>query len=292
MQNVLITGCKGQLGTEFYKFLGNRDNIFYTDRKELDITDEQAVRLFIEQNQIDIVINCAAFTAVDKAEDVPDQADAVNHIGAKYLAKYGRNIIHISTDYVFDGTGHLPYKPADVTNPVSVYGSTKLAGEEAVFAEAETALIVRTAWVYAAEGRNFVRTMLRLGKEQGHIAAVVDQIGSPTYAGDLVEAIIKLLPQIKSGTKALYHFTNEGVCSWYDFALAIIEEAGMDCRIEPVETWQYPTRAIRPAYSVLNKAGIIKDFKLTIRHWRDALRDCIKEIQAQTEVNKQVEKEG
>lgn len=288
--NVLITGSKGQLGTELRKRLGGKEGIFYTDREELDITDEQAVKSYITNNQIDLVINCAAYTAVDRAEDEPALADAVNHLGAKYLAKYGRNIIHISTDYVFDGTNHLPYKSEDKTNPVSVYGSTKLAGEQAVLAEAQTSLIIRTAWVYAAEGRNFVRTMLRLGKEREKLTVVADQIGSPTHAGDLAEAIIELLPQIKSGTKVLYHYTNEGVCSWYDFATAIMEDAGLGCQIEPIETWQYPTKAKRPAYSVLNKAGIKKDFNLSIRHWREALRDCIKAILEQ-EKHKQQDKQ-
>ena len=280
MANILITGSKGQLGTELKKRLGEKEGIFYTDREELDITDEQAVSQYIEQNRINLVINCAAYTAVDKAEDEPILADAVNHLGARYLARYGRHIIHISTDYVFNGTGCLPYKPEDEANPVSVYGTTKLAGEKAVLQEAETALIIRTAWVYAAEGRNFVRTMLRLGKERNRLTVVADQVGSPTHAGDLAEAIIKLLPQIKDGAKALYHYTNEGVCSWYDFATAIMEESGMDCQIEPIETWQYPTKAKRPAYSVLNKASIRQDFSLTIRHWREALRDCIKEIKS------------
>ena len=287
MANILITGAGGQLGSELKKRFWGKEGIFYTDREELDITDEQAVRSYITNNQINLVINCAAYTAVDKAEDEPILADEVNHLGARYLARYGRHIIHISTDYVFDGTGYLPYKPEDATNPVSVYGGTKLAGERAVLAEAETALIIRTAWVYASEGRNFVNTMLRLGKERDRLTVVADQVGSPAHAGDLAEAIIKLLPQIKHGTKALYHYTNEGVCSWYDFATAIMEESGLDCQIEPIETWQYPTKAKRPAYSVLNKASIKKDFNLSIRHWRAALCDCIKEIREQEKQKQQ-----
>ena len=281
MVNILITGSKGQLGTELRKRLGNKPGIFYTDREELDITDERAVKAFIEKHQIGMVINCAAYTAVDKAEDEPELADAVNHLGARYLARYGKNIIHISTDYVFDGTASQPYKPQDKPNPVSVYGKTKLAGEQAVLQDAETAIIFRTAWVYAAEGRNFVNTMLRLGKERNKLAVVADQVGSPTHAGDLAEAIIQILPRIKQeqGTKAVYHYTSEGVCSWYDLAVAIMEEAGLGCHIEPIETWQYPTKATRPAYSVLNKTSIKKDFSLSIRHWRNALRDCIREIQ-------------
>lgn len=283
MPNVLITGSKGQLGTELRKRLGDKANIFYTDRAELDITDEEAVKQYIAKHQIGLLINCAAYTAVDKAEDEPALAEAVNHLGAKYLAKYGKNIIHISTDYVFDGTANLPYKPEDATSSISAYGKTKLAGEKAVLEEAETALIIRTAWVYAAEGKNFVNTMLRLGKERDRLTVVSDQIGSPTHAGDLAQAIIEILPQLKQNTKTIHHYTNEGVCSWYDFAVAIIEEAKLDCRIEPIETWQYPTKAARPAYSVLNKVGIKKDYNLTIRHWHEALKDCIREIQAQAE---------
>ena len=280
--NLLITGARGQLGTELKERLGDKAGVFYTDREELDITDEQAVKAYIAENKIGTIINCAAYTAVDRAEDEPVQAEAVNHLGARHLARHGKYIIHISTDYVFDGTASHPYRPEDQPNPVSVYGRTKLAGEQAVLEEAGTALIIRTAWAYAPQGRNFVNTMLRLGKERDTLSVVADQTGSPTHAGDLAEAIIKLLPQVKTGTKALYHFTNEGVCTWYDFAVAIMEEAGLDCQIEPIGTWQYPTRAKRPAYSVLDKSSIRKDFSLTIRHWREALKDCIREKQAQT----------
>lgn len=279
MANILITGSNGQLGTELRKCLGNKEDIFYTDRENLNITDEHAVKAFIANNQIDTVINCAAYTAVDKAEDEPILADEVNHLGARYLARYGRHIIHISTDYVFDGTSHLPYSPEDETNPVSVYGRTKLDGEKAVLEEAETACIIRTAWVYAAKGKNFINTILRLGKERDRLTVVADQIGTPTHAGDLAEAIIQILPQIRQGTKAIYHYTNEGVCSWYDFATVIIEEAGLSCHIEPIKTAQYPTKAIRPAYSVLDKTHIKQDFGITIRHWYKAIRDCIREIQ-------------
>ncbi len=211
MQNLLITGSKGQLGTELQSILGNQPNICYTDREEFDITDEKAVN--IDRYNINTVINCAAYTAVDKAEDEPGLADAINNIGAGILAKYAKTIIHISTDYVFDGTSHLPYISEDKTNPVSVYGKTKLAGEQAVLANAETAIIIRTAWVYSPYGSNFVKTMLRLGKEKDTLNVVSDQIGSPTYAKDLAEAIVQILPQIKPGTKTIYHFTNEGVCS-------------------------------------------------------------------------------
>lgn len=282
MPNLLITGAQGQLGTELRNILGDAPNIFYTDRDELDITDEKAVREYTGRNNIDTVINCAAYTAVDKAEDEPDLANAVNNIGAGNLAKHAKTIIHTSTDYVFDGTGHLPYKPEDKANPVSVYGKTKLAGERAVMANAETAIIIRTAWVYSPYGSNFVKTMLRLGKERDTLNVVSDQIGSPTYAKDLAQAIVQILPQIKKNTKQILHYTNEGVCSWYDFATAIMEEAGLTCRVNPIETSEYPTKATRPAYSVLDKKQIRTDYNITIRHWREALRDCIKTMQQET----------
>ena len=276
MPNLLITGAQGQLGTELRNILSEQPNIFYTDRDELDITDEKAVREYIERHNIDTVINCAAYTAVDKAEDEPDLANAVNNIGAGILAKYANTIIHISTDYVFDGTGHLPYKPEDTTNPVSVYGRTKLAGERAVMANAETAIIIRTAWVYSPYGSNFVKTMLRLGKERDTLNVVSDQIGSPTYAKDLAQAIVQIMPQIKQGTKQIVHYTNEGICSWYDFATAIMEEAGLTCKVTPITTSEYVTKATRPAYSVLDKRQIRADFSIKNRHWRGALRDCMR----------------
>lgn len=276
MSNLLITGANGQLGTELHNILGDQANVFYTDRLELDITDENAVKAYVDQYNIDTVINCAAYTAVDRAEDEPELANAVNNIGAGNLAKYAKTIIHISTDYVFDGTGHIPYKPEDKTNPVSVYGATKLAGEQAVLANAQTAIIIRTAWVYSPYGGNFVKTMLRLGKEKNSLNVVADQIGSSTYARDMADAIVQILPQIKQGTKAIYHYTNESICSRYDFAVAIMEETGLICKVNPIATSEYPTKAARPAYSVLDKKQIRTDFGITIRHWQEALRDCLK----------------
>ena len=272
----LVTGADGQLGTELKCLLG--DDAVYVDRAELDISDEDAVRRFFETRSFRGVINCAAYTAVDKAEDEPEAAELVNHLGAKWLAKYGKCIIHISTDYVFDGIHHIPYVEDDVTNPVSVYGKTKLAGEQAVIEHAETAIIIRTAWLYSSYGSNFVKTMLRLGKERQSLNVICDQIGSPTYAGDLAVAIVAVLPQIQSGQKAVYHYTNEGVCSWYDFAVAIMEMAVLPCEVNPIGSDGYPTKAKRPYYSVLNKKKIKNDFGLKIRYWRDALADVLKEM--------------
>lgn len=272
----LVTGAAGQLGTELRVLL--KDSAIYVDRNELDISSETDVRRFLQQNSFDCIINCAAYTAVDKAEDEPVLADAVNHLGAKWLAKYGRCIIHISTDYVFDGTHSKPYLEDDLTHPVSVYGQSKLEGEQAVLKNAETAVIIRTAWLYSAHGNNFLKTMLRLGKEREHLNVVSDQVGSPTFAGNLAKAIVRILPKVKAGKKNIYHFTNEGVCSWYDFAHAIIEIADLSCKISPIESKDYPTKATRPFYSVLNKEKIKSDFTLEIPHWRDALIEVLNDM--------------
>ncbi len=276
---LLVTGANGQLGNELRLLLG--DSAVYVDRDELDITDEAAVRDFFAEQGFEYVINCAAYTAVDKAEDDFEAADRINRLGPALLAKYGRRIIQVSTDYVFDGTTHLPYKEDDAVNPISVYGSTKLAGEEAVLTEAETAVVIRTAWLYSSFGANFVKTMRRLGAERDSLGVIFDQVGTPTYAADLASAIVAMLPQIKAGTKDVYHYSNEGVASWYDFAVAIMAESGLPCAVRPLETSEYPTRAVRPAYSVLNKSKIRRDFGLTIPHWMDGLKRCIAKLNEQ-----------
>lgn len=271
----LVTGAGGQLGMELRALL--KDSAVYVDREDLTFT-EKDVKQFLERNSFDCIINCAAYTAVDKAEDEPFLADAVNHLGAKWLAKYGKCIIHISTDYVFDGTHSKPYLESDLTHPVSVYGRSKFDGEQAVLKSAETAVIIRTAWLYSAHGNNFLKTMLCLGKEHNHLNVVSDQIGSPTFAGDLAKVIVKILPIMQTGKKDIYHFSNEGVCSWYDFAHAIMKIAGLSCRINPIESKNYPTKATRPFYSVLNKEKIKSDFKPEIRHWRDALVEVLNDM--------------
>lgn len=270
---LLVTGANGQLGQELRLLLGNR--AVYAGRAELDIADEAAVKAFFEAQSFDLVINCAAYTAVDKAEDDAEAADRANRLGPALLARYGRRMVHVSTDYVFDGTSCRPYRENDAPNPVSVYGRTKLAGEEAVLNEAETAAIIRTAWVYSSFGKNFVKTMRRLGAERDSLGVVFDQVGTPTYAADLASAIVAMLPQIAPGMKDVYHYSNEGVTSWYDFAVAIMEESGLSCAVRPIESADYPTRAARPAFSVLNKAKIKKDFGLSIPHWRDGLKRCL-----------------
>lgn len=268
----LITGSKGQLGTELSGLL---PDAILTDVDSLDITDEMAVSNFVKKNDIDVIINCAAYTAVDKAEDCPELAQKINVDGPRNLAKSGAKIIHISTDYVFDGKGHKPYTPDDATNPISVYGKTKAESEQAVLNYAKEAVIIRTAWLYSPYGNNFVKTMQRLGAERTSLNVVADQIGTPTYAADLARAIVKILPQMNAANKGIYHYTNEGVCSWYDFAHKIMELSDLKCEVIPIPSSSYPTRASRPFYSVLDKQKIKDTFGIKIEHWESALRRCI-----------------
>ena len=272
---ILITGANGQLGTELSKLL---PNAILTDAKELDITNEQDVQNFVRSNNIDTIINCAAYTAVDNAEDNIDIATKVNVDGPRNLAKSGVKLIHISTDYVFDGMGHKPYTPNDTPNPISVYGKTKLAGEKAVSENADTYAIIRTAWLYSPYGKNFVKTMRALGETKESINVVCDQIGTPTYAGDLAEAIVKIIPQLSKENSGIYHFTNEGVCSWYDFSTEIMEQSKLKCRVNPIPSSAYPTKANRPFYSVLDKSKIKETFGIEISHWKKGLEKCLKQF--------------
>lgn len=269
---ILITGARGQLGTELSKLL---PNAVLTDVAELDITNLSAVQSFVKEHNIGTVVNCAAYTAVDKAEDDTETATKINVLGPENLAKTGCKIIHISTDYVFDGTGHKPYTPDDETKPISVYGKTKRNGELAVLQNAKEAVIIRTAWLYSPYGNNFVKTMRRLGAEKESINVVTDQIGTPTYASDLAEALVQILPQINEQTRGIYHFTNEGVCSWYDFATEIMDQSGLTCQVNPIPTSAYPTRAQRPSYSVLDKSKIKSIFNIKIQHWKKGLEKCL-----------------
>ncbi|MDD4557226.1 MAG: dTDP-4-dehydrorhamnose reductase [Alphaproteobacteria bacterium] len=274
---ILVTGANGQLGSELRQILG--DKAQYADVSDLDITDKKAVEDFFKGKHFSFIINCAAYTAVDKAEKDLQLAELININGPENLAKTGVPLVHISTDYVFDGKNFQPYTEEDSTNPVSVYGKTKLFGEQKVLENASTAVIIRTSWLYSTFGNNFVKTMRRLGKDKESLNVVFDQIGSPTYARDLAQAIVDLLPQLKIGTKEVYHFSNEGVCSWYDFAIAIMAMSDLDCEVFPIESKDYPTAAPRPHYSVLNKAKIKKDFGIEISHWADSLSDCIMELE-------------
>lgn len=272
---ILITGANGQLGCELSKLL---KNAVLTDVDTLDITNLEAVQKFAKENEIEVIINCAAYTNVDAAEDDELKAYQLNVTGPENLAKTGCVIIHISTDYVFDGKNYKPYEPSDEAKPLSVYGKTKLKGEEAVLKNAKTAVIIRTAWLYSPFGKNFVKTMRRLGEQKEQISVVSDQIGTPTYAGDLAQAIVDILPKVKAGQKSVYHFTNEGVCSWYDFAVEIMAQSKLKCKVIPIPSCAYPTKAVRPFYSVLSKEKIKQDFDLTIPHWKEGLKKCIKQF--------------
>lgn len=271
----LIIGSKGQLGTELGKLL---PEALAVDYNELDITDAAAVLDYVRRHAVDCIINCAAYTAVDMAEEDTETAFAVNAVGVANLAASGAAVVHISTDYVFDGRGYRPYTPQDEPKPLSVYGTSKLAGEQALMELAETALIIRTAWLYSPHGKNFVKTMLRLGAERSELNVVCDQVGTPTSAADLASAIVHILPQLKPGTKKIYHYTDEGVCSWYDFAVEIMDQAGLPCKVNPVPSSQYPAKAQRPFYSVLDKSALRSDFGISIPHWKTSLAECLRHL--------------
>lgn len=273
----LVAGANGQLGSELKDIL--KEKGIYVDKEELDITNDDSVSVFFKKNKnIKVIINCAAYTAVDKAENDLELATKINVEGPKNLAKTGLPIVQISTDYVFDGNKNTPYNEEDIANPKSIYGQTKLDGEKEVLKNAKTAVIIRTAWLYSTYGNNFVKTMIRLGKEKEFLNVVFDQVGTPTYAADLAQAIVDILPQIKDGTKEIYHFSNEGVCSWYDFSTEIMKANDLKCKVHPIESKDYPTAAKRPSFSVLNKNKIKKTFNIKINHWRDSLNNCLKKI--------------
>lgn len=281
--NILVTGCNGQLGNEIQLLeKENPQHCFYnTDVEELDITDQLAVEQFVAQNKIEGIINCAAYTAVDKAESNKELCTSLNTVAPAYLAaaidKRNGWMIHISTDYVFDGTKHTPYVEDDTPCPNSVYGSTKLAGELGVRKFCKKAMIIRTAWLYSTFGNNFVKTMIRLGKEKEQLGVIFDQIGTPTYARDLA---VVIMTAINKGIKPdVYHFSNEGVISWYDFTKAIHRIAGIDtCHVKPLHTTEYPTPASRPAYSVLDKTKLKNAYGIEIPYWEESLAECIKKL--------------
>ena len=281
MTNVLVTGSNGQLGSELRELSSEYAyNFFFTDRTTLDITDNKALQEYISINKINTIINAAAYTAVDKAESDEANADAINHLAVKHLAQLAKEknikLIHISTDYVFDGTNYKPYTEDDTTNPNGVYGITKLAGEKILQEiNPKDSIIIRTSWVYSSFGNNFVKTMLRLGKEKEELGVIFDQVGTPTYAKDLARAILDIVLNIKNETAAIYNYSNEGVLSWYDFAKEIMRMAKIDCQINPIETIDYPTPAKRPHYSLLNKSKIKEDFSIIIPYWKDSLDKCL-----------------
>lgn len=284
MNNILVTGSNGQLGSEIRELSSGAENFFFTDIDELDITDINAIESFCKQHSIKVIINCAAYTAVDKAESEIELADKINHLAVKHLAKVSKEqqikLIHVSTDYVFNGTNYRPYIESNEPNPQSIYGSTKLAGEnEITELSPEGAVIIRTSWVYSSFGNNFVKTMLRLGAERDSLNVIFDQIGTPTYAKDLAEAILKIVDSKKKNKKPeLYHFSNEGVASWYDFAREIMELKKLNCYVYPIETKDYPTPAKRPHYSLLNKTKIKQEFGIEIPHWKTSLKNCLEKL--------------
>lgn len=283
-KNLLITGANGQLGNEMRNLLAsNRQfNSFFADIDTLDITDAHAVYHFVESNKIDIIINCAAYTAVDRAEDDLVACAKINVEAVGNLAGAARNcgakVLHVSTDYVFDGFNYQPYTEDDNTNPKTAYGITKRDGERLLLRTAPDSIIVRTAWLYSPYGKNFVKTMINLGREKEQLNVVCDQIGTPTCAADLAAAIYAII-SADEWLPGIYNFSDEGVCSWYDFAKAIHRLAGIGtCKVLPVRTKDYPTRATRPLYSVLDKSKIKKTFGIEIPHWEESLAKCIKTI--------------
>lgn len=287
-KNILITGSNGQLGCEIKRISSHHENnfkFFFTDIADLDITDSSAIERFIQENNINYIVNCAAYTAVDKAEDDTElcykiNRDAIINLGIAATNNKAK-IIHISTDYVFDGMASTPYKETDKTNPQSVYGKSKLEGETGLQKVCPDSIIIRTAWLYSIYGNNFVKTMIRLGKERDSINVVADQTGTPTNAADLAQTIIRILDYSEANRfePGIYHYSNEDVTTWYDFTKSIHKYAGItNCEAKPVTTEQYPTRATRPKYSVLDKSKIKNIFNITIPKWEDSLNICIKEL--------------
>lgn len=285
---ILITGAYGQLGNEINCLTKEFQDwqFLFTDVDTLDITNESELEDWFQNNKPDFIINCAAYTAVDKAETDIETAEKVNSLAPKLLAKqakkFGTKLIHISTDYVFDGEAFTPYSEDDHVNPKSVYGKTKLWGEQNCFEENPDTIVIRTSWLYSAFGNNFVKTMLRLGKERGQLNVVFDQVGTPTYAADLASAILEIIAiTVKNPEKfvpGIYHYSNEGVASWYDFAKAIFEVSGVSCNVSPVLSNQFPTAAKRPNYSVLDKSKIKNTFGITVPYWRDSLKNCVERL--------------
>lgn len=281
---ILVTGANGQLGRELREVLGEKlpGMAVYTDVEDLDITDADELSKFVEKGDFSHIINCAAFTSVDKAESMPGQcarinSDAVQNI-ASVASRLGVKVLHISTDYVFDGKAFCPYRESDKVNPVSVYGTTKRKGEIVLLSMCPDAIIIRTAWLYSPYGNNFVKTMMRLGQERNSLSVVCDQIGTPTCARDLAQAIAAIVTA-RQWIPGIYHYTDEGACSWYDFAKVIHRMSGItSCNVTPILSEDYPAAASRPHYSVLDKSLIKKTYGITIPFWMDSLEDCIGRI--------------
>lgn len=284
---ILVTGANGQVGQELRQLAASFSgfNFHFVSRADLDIADGELVQNLFKLQAFDFCINCAAYTAVDTAESEPELAYQINVEGVENLARacqsIGATLLHFSTDYVYHNQQNTPFQEDDPTNPQSVYAKTKLAGEEAAKAACPDTMILRTSWVYSGFGHNFVKTMLRLGKERPELRVVFDQIGTPTYASDLAHTVLQIIQKVTDGEikketmRGIFHYSNEGVTSWYDFALAIFELENMDCKVQPIETKDYPTPAARPPFSVLNKAKIKDIFGISIPHWRERLKVCL-----------------
>ena len=282
MAKILVTGSNGQLGSELKVIESDypQHSFVFTDIEELDLTKKDEVIGFLEENKIDVCINCAAYTAVDKAEDKQELALLINKDAVENLAKACKNVdarlIHISTDYVFDGTNHKPYEETDQPIPNSFYGLSKLRGEQAVVDHSDNFVIIRTSWLYSTFGNNFVKTMIRLGNERDELGVVVDQIGTPTYAADLAKAI---MATVESENTGIYHYSNQGAISWYDFAKAIMEIKDINCKVNAIESKDFPAKANRPFYSVMNKAKMSHDFSIEVPYWLDSLKVMIGKLQ-------------
>ena len=283
-KRVLITGANGQLGHEMRNVLDGDDRFeaIFTDVAELDICDAEAVNRAVADNRVDYIVNCAAYTQVDKAEDNVELCRKINATAVENLARAaaacGARMIHVSTDYVFNGRGYRPYTEDMTPEPQSVYGSTKLEGEQALQSLCPQSVIIRTAWLYSPYGNNFVKTMMRLGTERDELSVVADQIGTPTCAADLARAILAVLTA-ETFVPGIYHFSDEGACSWYDFTVAIHRLARISCRVNPIRSDEYPSRAHRPFYSVLDKSKIKQTYGITIPHWYESLSHCIEILQ-------------
>jgi dTDP-4-dehydrorhamnose reductase len=282
--NILVTGSNGQLGHEIRQLVKEHKNFncLFTDIEELDITNDELLHDYFSLHRFDCIINCAAYTAVDKAEEERAQAMLVNATAPGYLAQCARDMealmVHISTDYIFDGKKNRPYEETDTPGPLSYYGLTKLRGEEQILSQAGRGLLFRTSWLYSSFGKNFVKTIITHGLRGETLHVVDDQTGTPTYACDLAAVILQCITKYVKQNTSIYHYSNEGSASWYDFALAVLKIAGISCKIVPVKTSSYPSKAKRPSYSVLNKNKIRNDFGITIPYWRDSLEECVKEI--------------
>lgn len=285
MIKVLVTGSDGQVGSEIKALSSQYDYDFiFTNKSQLNIASLENIENFTKMNNINVIINCAAYTAVDLAENDEYNADQINHRAVGYLAKVAKEnnikLVHISTDYVYDGKKYKPYIESDSTNPNCVYGKTKLDGDNLMIElNPKNSIIIRTSWVYSYYGKNFVKTMLKLGNERESLSVVYDQIGTPTYAKDLAKTILVILPKLENDNVEVYNYSNEGVLSWYDFSKEIMNIAELECAITPIETIEYPTPAKRPYFSILNKKKIKEKFGVIVPYWKDSLVDCLKRIQ-------------